>query len=250
MLSTYYNGEVYDIEGDRISVKLEKNRFSSGTLVLVNGWLSTKLVNSVSFLAITIAILLSFLLQFYYKTGSWTVVLYILGAISGFYYSKPPLRWVQRGIGELLIAYNYGWLPVAAGYYLQAGSIKPLVHWMSLPIACSAFNVILMNEFPDYPADIQTNKRNLVVRFGKRKAAFVYATVAITGIAMFFASLSKGLPIVLCLFYIPIAVSSLAVALMMLKGEFNDRILLERMCLITLLVNLGTCLVYIAGMFI
>src|ERR1035437_1314075 len=169
MLATYFNGEVHDIHEDRLSVKLEKNNFSAGTQVLVNGLISSNKVNWISYLAVGTALLMLLILQFYYRTGPWTIPLGITGAITGFYYSKPPFRWVQRGLGELFIGYSYGWLPVAVGAYLQKGYIGSIVHWVSLPIICSVFNVILINEFPDYPADIQVNKKNLVVRLGKAR---------------------------------------------------------------------------------
>ncbi len=248
MLSTYYNGEVHDIKEDRLSVKLEKNFFSAGSQVLVDGLISPKKVNLASYFAIGIAVLIGLLLQFYYRTGPWTIPLGVTGIITGFYYSKPPFRWVQKGVGELFIGYSYGWLPVAVGFYLQAGFINPLVHWVALPVACSIFNVILINEFPDYPADIQVNKKNLVVRYGKRKAAVIYIVAAILGVSTFLISLTKGVPIYAGLFYIPIGILSFVAIWMMLLDKFNNRLLLERVCLITLLVNLGTSLVYIVGL--
>jgi len=250
MSATYFNGEVHDINEDRLSVKLEKNRFSAGTQVLVNGLISPHKVNWVSYLAVGTALLVALVLQFYYRTGFWTVPLGITGVITGFYYSKPPFRWVQRGLGEIFIGYSYGWLPVAVGAYLQTGHIDPLAHWVSLPIICSVFNVILINEFPDYPADIQVNKRNLVVRLGKARGAVIYAAVALIGTITFYMSLAQGLPKTMGLFYLPFAALSCVAIFMMLAGKFKDRRLLERMCLITYLVNLGTCFSYIAGLLI
>jgi len=250
MLATYFNGEVHDIHEDRLSVKLEKNNFSAGTQVLVNGLIPFNKVSWISYLAVGTALLMLLILQFYYRTGPWTIPLGITGAITGFYYSKPPLRWVQRGLGELFIGYSYGWLPVAVGAYLQTGHIGSIVHWVSLPIICSVFNVILINEFPDYPADIQVNKRNLVVRLGKARGAVIYAAVALIGIITFYMSLTQGLPKTIGLFYLPFGVFSCVAITMMLAKKFNDRRLLERMCLITYLVNLGTCFSYIVGLLI
>jgi 1,4-dihydroxy-2-naphthoate octaprenyltransferase len=249
MSATYFNGEIHDINEDSLSVKLEKNRFSAGTQVLVNGLISPNKVNLVSYMAVGIALLVALILQFYYRTGPWTIPLGITGVITGFYYSKPPFRWVQRGLGEIFIGYSYGWLPVAVGAYLQTGHIDPLVQWVSLPIICSVINVILINEFPDYPADIQVNKRNLVVRLGKARCAIIYAVIALIGTVTFYMSLTQGLPKVTGLFYLPFVLLSGAVLFMMLTGKFNDRKLLERMCLMTYLVNLGTGLSYIAGLF-
>jgi len=245
MLSANFNGEIYDINEDRFSAKLGRSPFYGGSQVIVNKLVSPGKVNLASCLIIIFAFAIGLLLQFYFKTGPWTIPLGLTGIITGFYYSKPPFRWAKRGIGELLIAYSYGWLPVAVGFYLQAGSINSHVHWISIPIACSIFNVILINEFPDYNADSQAGKRNLVVRLGKDKAAVIYVLIAITGIITFFISLTKGLPLAGGLFYLPVGVISFVAIFMMVLGNFNNRVLLERMCLITILVNIGVNLVYI-----
>ena len=248
MSATYFNGEVHDIEEDRLSVKLEKNRFSAGTQVLVNGSISPRKVNWASYSAVGAAFLAALVLQFYYRTGFWTIPLGITGVITGFYYSKPPFRWVQRGLGELFIGYSYGWLPVAVGAYLQTGHIDPRVNWVSWPVIFSVFNVILINEFPDYPADIQVNKRNLVVRLGKARCAVIYIAAALMATALFYISLAQGLPKITGLFYAPFGVLSCAAVFMMLTRKFEDHNALEKICLLTYLVNLGTCLSYVAGL--
>jgi len=247
MSATYFNGEVHDIEEDRLSARLEKNRFSAGTQVLVNGLISPDTVNAVSYCAVVAALMVTLLLQFYYRTGFWTIPLGITGIITGFYYSKPPFRWVQRGLGEIFIGYS-GWLPVAFGAYLQTGHLDPRVHLVSLSVICSVFNVILINEFPDYPADIQVNKRNLVVRFGKQRCAVMYAAVALTGTLAFYMFGSHSMSKIAGLYYLPFAALSGVVLCMMLSEKFEDRRSLERMCLITYMVNLGTCFSYIVGL--
>lgn len=250
MVSTYFNGEIYDVDEDRITVNLEKNSFSGGTQVLVDGLVSSNEVNRVSYFFIMISLFLASILQFYYRTGFWTIPLIATGIMAGFYYSKPPCRWVKRGLGELFIGYSYGWLAVAVGAYLQKGQLDPLVHWVSLPIICSVFNVIVINEYPDYPADIQVNKKNLVVRFGKEKCALIYTAVAAIAIVTFLISLTKGIPKGVFLFYFPVFICSWVAMRMMLMKKFNDRRSLEKMCLITYLVNIGTSLSYILGFLI
>jgi len=59
-------------------------------------------------------------------------------------------------------------LPVASAYYIQTSAIHPVIHWMAIPIGITIFNVILLNEFPDYEADKATGKKNLLYRLGKK----------------------------------------------------------------------------------
>jgi len=245
MLSTYYGGEYHDLKGDKLSAEMERNAFSGGTQVIIKNLLPHKQAQIASYIAIAQAGVIGLILQFYYKTGSWTIPLGVIGMIAGFFYSTPPLRWVKRGVGELLIGFCYGWLPVAAAFYLQAGTIDNIVHWISVPIACTIFNVILINEFPDYPADLIEGKKNLVIRLGKNTAALLYIAMTVIAWTAFGLSVSQGLPAVTFLFYLPVFILSLLLIVLMSKKDYLNRKRLELICGLTIVVNLGTSLGYI-----
>ena len=247
-LIAHYSGEIYDLPEDRLSVTLEKNFFTGGSGVLVENLIGPRKVKNLIRLVISLAIITGLILQFYFKTGKWTLWLGASGIICAYFYSKPPWRWVNRGIGEIFIAYSFGWLAVNAGFYLQASRFSVLAAWVCLPIACSAANIILINEYPDYPADKQTGKLNLLVRIGKEKVAVLYAWLAACGVGTFFLSLAKGLPEQSVFFYFPVLIISVSLAYQMLKGAYNDRKKLEKLCALTILVNLGTSLSYILGL--
>jgi 1,4-dihydroxy-2-naphthoate polyprenyltransferase len=247
-LVAHYSGEVYDLKEDRLSITLEKNFFTGGSQVLVENHIPPKKVNILIWVVVLLALLTGAILQFYFKTGKWTLLLGILGIICGFFYSKPPLRWVSRGVGEVLIAFAFGWLAVNAGFYIQASRFDILATLASFPIACAVVNIILINEYPDYPADKQTAKLNMLVRLGKNKGAVIYALlVACSGIT-FFLALTKGLPALSLIFYIPVLIIAVILAFRMLKGSYKNKAQLERMCGLTILVSLGTSLSYILGL--
>jgi 1,4-dihydroxy-2-naphthoate octaprenyltransferase len=244
MLSTYYGGEYHDLKVDMLSAEMGRNTFSGGTQVIVKNLLPHKQAKIASYIAIVLAGVIGLILQFYYKTGPWTIPLGVIGMIAGFFYSTPPLRWVKRGIGELLIGFCYGWLPVATAFYLQAGTIDTIVHWISIPIACTIFNVILINEFPDYPADLIERKKNLVVRLGKNTAAFLYITMTVIAWIAFGLAVSQGLPAVTILFYFPVFLIGLILTVLMSKKHYLNRKRLELICGLTIVVNLGSSLAY------
>jgi 1,4-dihydroxy-2-naphthoate octaprenyltransferase len=250
MLSTYYGGEYHDLKEDKLSAEMERNAFSGGTQVIVKNLLPHKQGKTASYIAISLAGVIGLILHFYYKTGCWTIPLGVIGMIAGFFYSTPPLRWVKRGIGELLIAFCYGWLPVAAAFYLQAGTINPIVHWISIPIACSIFNVILINEFPDYPADLIEGKKNLVIRIGKNTSAFLYITMTAIAWIAFCLAVSQGLPDVTFLFYLPVFLIGLILVVLISKKHYLNRNRLELICGFTIVVNLGSSLSYILGIWL
>jgi 1,4-dihydroxy-2-naphthoate octaprenyltransferase len=250
MLSTYYGGEYHDLEEDRLSSEMERNAFSGGSQAIVKNLLPHKQAMTASYIAIVLAGVIGLILQFWYKTGPWTIPLGAIGMIAGFFYAAPPLRWVKRGIGELLIGFCYGWLPVATAFYLQAGTIDTVVHWISIPIACTIFNVILINEFPDYPADLIEGKKNLVIRIGKNASAFLYIAMTAVAWIAFGLSVSRGLPAVTFLFYLPVFLIGLILVILMSKKNYLDRKRLELICGLTIVVNLGTSLAFILAVWL
>lgn len=247
-LIAHYSGEIYDLAEDRLSVTLEKNFFSGGSQVLVENLIGPRKVKNLIRIVLFLAIIAGIILQFYFKTGKWTLGLGLSGIICAYFYSKPPWRWVKRGIGEILIAYAFGWLAVNAGFYLQASRFDILPTLVCLPIACSVANIILINEYPDYPADKQCFKQNILVRIGKVKGAVLYAWLVASGVVTFSLALAKRLPVQAAVFYFPVFIISVNLACQMLKGSYDHRKKLEKMCALTILVNLGTSLSCILGL--
>jgi len=248
MLSTYYSGEYHDLKGDKLSAEMERNAFSGGTQAIVKNLVPHQQAKFAGYITLFLAGIIGLLLQFYYRTGFWTIPLGVIGMIGGFFYSTPPLRWVKRGIGEVLIGFCYGWLPVATSFYLQTGTIDPLIHWISIPIACTIFNVILINEFPDYPADLIEGKKNLVVRLGKSTAAFLYITMIVIACIAFGLAVRQGLPAVSLLFYLPVFFIALLLIFLISGKHYLNKRRLEVICGLTIVVNLGSALAYILAL--
>lgn len=250
MLSTYLAGEYYDLAEDRLSGQMERNPFTGGSQALVYGMVPRHYPRVGSYVALSLAGAIGLLLQFHYRTGPWTIPLGLLGMVSGFFYSTRPIRWVNRGIGEIIIGFSYGWLPIAASFYIQTGELHPLVHLMSLPVGLSIFNVILINEFPDYPADLSEGKKTLTVRLGKKTASYIYALASMGGVALYPLAVTAGLSAYTILLYLPAAALSFMATAGMLTGRYNDRKALERMCGITIAINWLFALTYLTGIWI
>lgn len=245
MLMTYFAGEYWDYAEDSLSASLGPSRFAGGSGVLQHGLLPRRAALWASLASLVLACCIGAILQWGYRTGPLTIPLGTVGIVGGLFYSSRPLRWVSRGWGELWIAFCYGWLPVAVGFYLQSGAIPQLVHWTAVPIGLTIFNVILLNEFPDYPADLRSGKANLTVRIGRERAAVVYALGALGSWIAVGASLTGGVPNLAGWLYIPVLALSLIVAFLVLRGTWRARDNLEKLCAANLLVNLGTTASYI-----
>jgi 1,4-dihydroxy-2-naphthoate octaprenyltransferase len=245
MLSTYYAGEYWDQQEDSLSTKLGPSRFAGGSGVLQSGLLPRHSALWGSLAAVALAIAAALVLQFHYRTGPLTLPFCIIGLTGGFFYSTKPVRWVATGVGELWIAFCYGWLPIAVGYYLQVGEIVYLVHWLAMPVGLTILNVILLNEYPDYPADSAAGKANLTVRLGRERASLLYTVFSVGSWLGVILSLYRGVPLIALALYIPILALSASLVVLILRERWRDRATLERLCGANLLVNLGTTAAYI-----
>lgn len=245
MLSTYHAGEFFDQKGDIISGRLHQNRFAGGSRVLAGGKMPAAVPLWTSIISLILAALAGIVLQFVLETGEFTLLLGCLGAFPGFFYSTKPVRLVKRGVGETFIGFCFGWLPVASAYYIQTGTIHPLIHWFGIPIGLSIFNVILLNEFPDYEADMAADKKNLLCRLGRQKAMVLFVSFSLlTALTMLISPL-WGVPRKVVYFFGPFAIISLYIAAMMLRKKYENSKLLEILCGLNIAVNLGTSLAFI-----
>lgn len=244
MLSTHMAGEFYDQKEDLLSRGYGKSNFAGGSQAIQDRLIEQNSVKRVSNFSAIGVILIGLFIFFYYGTGVWTLPLGAFGLFCGYFYSTPPLRMVRRGIGEILIALCYGYLPISVSFYLQTGAFHSDLLLISTPIAISIFMVIFINEFPDYQSDNETGKRNLVVRLGIKKSAYLYVT---TGIMMLASLLSlifvygAGSMIWLAL---PCAISIVLIS-MTVTGMHKNFRTREAICGLTILLNLSTNIILI-----
>ena len=245
MLSTYHMGEYFDYREDEISKRLYESKFAGGSGVIQAGGMSRSVALWTGIISFLLAGIIGVILQFVLKTGPYTLLWGCLGAFPGFFYSTRPIRLVQRGIGEIFIGFCYGWLPVASAYYIQTGAIHPVIHWITIPIGLTIFNVIFLNEYPDYESDKATGKKNMLYRLGKEKGNFLYVVFSLLASALVLSSPFWGTPFKVIYFYLPVLAISLFIVVMMLRGKYEDRKILEKLCGLNIAVNLGTSLAYI-----
>ena len=243
MWMTYYLGEWNDLEGDQLNQSF--NRFSGGSRVLVGRLLPLWITLLFGYAYLIGAMLTGLYIYLRYQTGSWTLLLGGIGIFSGFFYSGKPFRWSYRGVGEILIGFCYGWLPIATGFYLFTGFFSHQILLLSIPVGLSIFNVILINEFPDEGADRAIGKKNLVVRFGKERMGDLYIGLSIliglsfikvlrifgqTPIWLFILS---GIPLLLILWDL----------IQVWRGDYRDSKRLGLLCRNTLFVNLSITMI-------
>ncbi len=238
LLTVHYSSEYSDYEVDSLSAKLGKNKFSGGSQILQSGIIPRRNSLIAAFVCLIPAILVGLLLQFHYDTGLLTIPMGVIGLLMGLSYSAKPIRWAYRGFGELVIGLCYGWLTLASAYYLQTGKTNAIIHLTAIPVALSIFNVILINEFPDYIADREAGKNNLVVRFGRASMGKLYAVLCFAICISYALAVVSGIPVIALPIFSPIILLALKTAFQVLKGGYKDSRKLEKICAKTLVINL------------
>jgi 1,4-dihydroxy-2-naphthoate octaprenyltransferase len=152
--------------------------FTGGSRLIQKGLLSPKAVLTESIILYALGSLIGFYLAF--QVGYPVLILGAIGVSCGYFYSAPPLKLANRGIGELLIALNFGTLVTLGSYYVQTRKFALSAALASIPIAVLIGAVIYINEFQDVAADSSCGKRTLIVRLGKEKASRVFTYVLLS----------------------------------------------------------------------
>lgn len=104
-----------------------------------------------------------------------------IGALSGFFYTAPPLRLAARhGLGELFVGLNFGPLMTAGAAYALRGTLTPEDFLIGIPMGLLTTAILWVNQFPDTPADIRAGKVHLVATMGIQRARWGYLALMVT----------------------------------------------------------------------
>ena len=174
-------GEVvdYDSGTDLAVEERDRSPFSGGKRVMVDGLLSRRQTSAIATTFFLAAIIVGLVIVVFLDPRVLSIGL--VGMALAWYYHGGSIRLSYRGLGELAVALAYGPVIVCGTYLVQRGHLyAPLLQAsMALGLLVAAF--LWINQFPDYRADIQAGKRNLVVRLGLERAAQWYVVILAAG---------------------------------------------------------------------
>ncbi len=184
-----------------IDLHTERTPFSGGSGTLPSGAMSqtTALVFGLVCAAIGLAVGLWFLAI----VGPVLLPIVIAGAVAVLAYTDVLAR---LGIGELAAGFGLGAGPVAGAALVQDGTWIQAALWVAVPAFFMTFNLLLLNEFPDEAADRGGGRRNLVLIFGRKGAAWIYAVAALgTPLVLIVGVVLRELPLPVLLGVLPSA---------------------------------------------
>ena len=213
----------------RIDFKTSRTPFSGGSGMMVSG----KSKPSEVLIVAIITLVTAFGIGVYFSVIShWSVIIIsILGAFSIVFYTN---FLAKKMLGELFAGLALGSLVVLGAYIAMSASqtmtlislLPAEVAWLSIPPGILTALLLFINQFPDMEADIEGGRKHLVIRLGRKKSAWVYATGMFLTFAIILILPLIGLSsywIYLALIPIPLAVKASITAIK--SGEINNKLI-------------------------
>ena len=249
MLTTYYFNEFFDYEGDRINKTF--TRFSGGGRALIDAKVPRKIARIAGWASVAVLVVIAAVYMIFYLANYPLLLpLGLFGAFCGMFYTHPPFKWSYQGIGEIVIGGCYGVLALFSGYYLTSGIANMDMLVVGIPASLTVFGLILVNELPDLDADRTIDKKTLVVRFGLKGGAVIYASAMVLAYPTMLASIPLGVNLSIAILGLPVLALSLVILTIILRGGYAEHRGQESMGGLTILVNMLSSLLFIAASYV
>ena len=107
--------------------------------------------------------------------AGWPILVLGLAAIlSAIAYTGGPFPLAYHGLGDLFVFLFFGLAATAGTYFVQVGSVTPLVWWMACAMGCLIVAILVVNNLRDIDSDRSAGKRTLAVLLGANGARLEY----------------------------------------------------------------------------
>ena len=100
-------------------------------------------------------------------------------------YSVPPLRLVDKGYGEILMAIQLGFLAPSIAFLIQDGAYHRLLNVTIFPLTILSLATILVLDFPSYSEDLKYARQTLLVRIGWERAVPLHHGLVVSTYVLF-----------------------------------------------------------------
>jgi 1,4-dihydroxy-2-naphthoate octaprenyltransferase len=161
----------------KIDFNTSRTPFSGGSGMITGGKTRPGSVKAVGIITLAIAAVIGI---YFTIISHWTVIIFALvGAFSVLFYTN---FLAKRVLGELFAGLALGTFVVLGTYIAMtanpgmplSGLLPAEVIWISIPPGILTSLLLLINQFPDAEADRAGGRRHLVIRFGWKKASYIY----------------------------------------------------------------------------
>jgi len=113
-------------------------------------------------------------------TRGWTIlILAVIGAFAGIFYTAPPFRYKYIALGEISVFLMWGPLMVEGAYFVQRQALSLDALWASLPFGVLVALVLFANNLRDTADDRDKGIRTLSTITGRHKGIWVYVGLVV-----------------------------------------------------------------------
>jgi len=161
--------------------------FSGGSGTLPAGRLTVRQAKAFGYACALLGGLIG--VWFALRLGLPFVGLLVIGAAAVLFYTS---LFIRSGFGEVFAGLGLGALPVWGAAWVQGPPPGAAALWAGVPAFFMTFDLLLLNEFPDVEADRAGGRKNIILMFGRRPAALVYAAAALLTPASVVAAVVHG----------------------------------------------------------
>lgn len=200
--------DYYDHLSRNDDINKYRSPFNGGSGCIQEGIISPVCMHTVGIwcyaLSLACGLILSVMVDF------WALAFVLAGIASGLCYSKyPGLSYL--GLGELVVGLSFGPLVVSSVYYVQTGFVSVTTIIVSVPIGLLVAAVLYINQFPDFEADRETNRRNLVVRLGRGRALpYYYLLLSSAYLIIVLGVVFRALPLISAVAFLTVPLAGAA----------------------------------------
>jgi 1,4-dihydroxy-2-naphthoate octaprenyltransferase len=195
-----------------IDLRTRRTPFSGGSGILPTSLLKPKQVFWFGLVAFLLAVPIGIYFVF---TRGWDLLpLLLLAAVCTVLYTPVLTR---LGWPEWAPGVGLGMLPVLGTYFVQTTAYTVPAIIASIPSGILVHNLLLLNEFPDVPADKKAGRRTLPITMGKKNAGIVYSALTLLVYLWIIVWVAAGIMPVFCL----IALLTLPLAIKAIQGALK-----------------------------
>jgi 1,4-dihydroxy-2-naphthoate octaprenyltransferase len=168
----------YSDYNTRIDFNTIQTPFSGGSKMLIEGHTKPRSVLAAGITTLFIALGIGL---YFTVVSHWSIILFIIiGGLTIMFYTN---FLAKIAMGEIFAGLTLGTMVVLGTYIamvaspsMSFGAIIPQEVWLiSIPPGILTSLLLLLNEFPDAEMDKEGGRNHLVIKFGKKVAAYIYA---------------------------------------------------------------------------
>ena len=139
---------------------------------VAEGWISPKVMLSVTFALCVLNSLLGLTLLFY---GGWFLILVgVAVVVFALAYSGGPYPLAYHGWGDVCVFIFFGIVPVGFTYYVQTQQWTLSTTICGIAVGLVIINILVANNYRDRFSDARSGKNTTIVLFGERFGRYFY----------------------------------------------------------------------------